>query len=293
MYQDLFGIHRMKINLHMHTTCSDGDMTPVDAARTYKERGYDAIAITDHWEYGEAGYLSGLRILSGIEYNLGVADGSEGVYHIVALGCHTRPDLSRGNLTPQDVIDEIHRHKGLAVLAHPSWSLNTAADIARFHGFDATEIYNTVSDAHHSNRPYSGDFVDTALCRGMVFPLLAVDDTHYYDGTDETTSFIMLACPENASDDDILEAIRQKRFYASQGPEIHIRQEGKDIVVNCSPADRICFFSNATFAAGHSQRGKDMTEARYTASDFEQYVRAEVTASDGKKAWSNIIQIQR
>lgn len=277
----------------MHTTCSDGDMTPAEAARLYKERGYDAIAITDHWEYGEAGSLSGLRILSGIEYNLGQADGSEGVYHIVALGCHTRPELSRGNLTPQDIIDEIHRHKGLAVLAHPSWSLNTAADISRFRGFDATEIYNSVSDAHHSDRPYSGDFVDTALCRGMIFPLLAVDDTHYYDGTDETMSFIMLACSENASDDDILEAIRQKRFYASQGPEIHIRQEGKEIMVTCSPAVRVCFFSNAVFAQGHSQRGEAITEARYPISDCERFVRAEVTDAKGKKAWSNFIEIHR
>ena len=37
-----------KIDYHIHTTCSDGQMDPVDVVRQAKELGYDAIAITDH-----------------------------------------------------------------------------------------------------------------------------------------------------------------------------------------------------------------------------------------------------
>ena len=34
--------------LHTHTTCSDGKLTPQQAADTYSELGYDFIAFTDH-----------------------------------------------------------------------------------------------------------------------------------------------------------------------------------------------------------------------------------------------------
>jgi predicted metal-dependent phosphoesterase TrpH len=38
----------LKGALHIHTTCSDGELTPQEAASAYEERGYDFIAFTDH-----------------------------------------------------------------------------------------------------------------------------------------------------------------------------------------------------------------------------------------------------
>jgi len=38
----------LKGGLHVHTTCSDGKLTPQEAARAYQERGFDFIAFTDH-----------------------------------------------------------------------------------------------------------------------------------------------------------------------------------------------------------------------------------------------------
>ena len=58
-----------KLALHLHTTVSDGRKTPEDVAKEYKADGYDAIAFTDHWKYGEGGELEGLKIISGCEYN--------------------------------------------------------------------------------------------------------------------------------------------------------------------------------------------------------------------------------
>lgn len=34
--------------LHIHTTCSDGKMSPQEVANAYESRGYDFIAFTDH-----------------------------------------------------------------------------------------------------------------------------------------------------------------------------------------------------------------------------------------------------
>jgi len=38
----------MKIDLHIHTTASDGQLTPSEVVRRASELGMETIAITDH-----------------------------------------------------------------------------------------------------------------------------------------------------------------------------------------------------------------------------------------------------
>ncbi len=40
--------HFFKVNMHCHTVFSDGRQTPEEVKRVYKEKGYSAVAITDH-----------------------------------------------------------------------------------------------------------------------------------------------------------------------------------------------------------------------------------------------------
>ena len=95
MEKDMFGVSRLKVNLHMHTTLSDGSKTPEEATETYKKAGYDVVAITDHWIHRDSGEIGGLRILSGAEYNIGGGDASTGVYHILGIGCRKKPNLTQ------------------------------------------------------------------------------------------------------------------------------------------------------------------------------------------------------
>ena len=37
-----------KANLHCHTNCSDGKLTPADVKELYKKLGYSIVAYTDH-----------------------------------------------------------------------------------------------------------------------------------------------------------------------------------------------------------------------------------------------------
>lgn len=291
MITDMLGQTRLKINLHLHTTDSDGHKTPEEAAAIYRAAGYDVIAITDHWKYTPSGEIGGLRILSGAEYNIGGGDGAAGVFHILGLGCGSDPGPQK-DAGLQQIIREVKRCGGLAVLAHPAWSLNTVCQLDALAGIEATEIYNSVSDAGSSSRPYSGDFVDAAACRGRLYPLIADDDTHYYDGSDETQAYIMLAAAPDVSDAGLLQAIREKAFYATQGPEIHLLREGDTVTVRCSPSSRISFFSNAVWAPERSVRGSGMTEAACKLLPFETFIRAEVTDADGKKAWSNTLALR-
>lgn len=292
MYKDIFGKNRVKINFHTHTTRSDGVKTPKEAAEIYKKAGYDCIAITDHYIFSESECLSGLKILSGAEYDTNLCFGREGVYHILALGCARDPKIKKEEGLPAEkIVERILSVGGTPVLAHPAWSLNFPETAVALSDVAITEIYNSVSDAGQSSRPYSGGFADLAACLGKPMLLLATDDTHYYE-LDRTKAAVMVECEQNASEAEILAAVREGKFYATEGnggPEAHIAKEGDEIVVRSSPVSRISLFTNVAWADGLCLRGEKLTEHRHRISPRERFVRAEVTDAEGRKAYTNYI----
>lgn len=64
-----------KTDYHIHTTCSDGMLTPVEIVKKYAREGYDIIAITDHDTTGGlqeaqiAAEALGIRVVNGIEFS--------------------------------------------------------------------------------------------------------------------------------------------------------------------------------------------------------------------------------
>lgn len=288
MITDRYGKRRYKVNLHMHTKESDGFVSFDDAIARYAAVGYDAVAVTDHWKISKTEERSGLLVLSGVEFDTRTFDCRAGVYHILGIAMQRTPAIEKYD-SAQKILDEIHAAGGFAILAHPAWSLNTPEDIMKLNGVDATEIYNTVSGVHESRRPDSSLIVDMLATKGHVLPLTAADDAHYYDN-DDCRSFIMVeadACTEEA----LMEAIRAGRYYATEGPEIHIRREGDEIVVETSSVCEIIFHSNIAWAERvHS--GGGLTEARHPIGQKECFVRAEAVDADGRRAWSQIIAIE-
>ena len=290
MYLDMFGNKRCKVGLHTHTTISDGRVTPEEAAAIYKSAGYDTIAITDHWKYHGQDEISGLKIISGCEYNVGSQNTIGDVMHIVGIGMESDPGLVRGTASRQDVIDAVRASGGMVILAHPAWSLNTPQDALALSGFDGVEIYNSVSDIGQNSRPYSGYFVDLLANMGVAYPIVAADDTHVYNGLDETKSYIM-ARTEDDSVEQILAAIRRGDFYASQGPELHVRREGDRIIADCTACVTINFLTNAAWVPDRMTRGQDLTHAEYPVKEWEKWVRVEVCDDQGRYAWSNVIML--
>lgn len=289
MQTDLLGKRRYKVNLHTHTSLSDGHCTPAEVIRIYREKGYDAIALTDHWVYGEGAEENGFTVLSGAEYNLGLADAHKGVYHIVSVGTSRPPSVAK-SMSPQEIIDAIHRAGGLAILAHPAWSLNTPEAIRSLRDPDGIEIYNSVSGVHMSRRADSSLIVDMLATEGYFAPLHAADDTHYYDGTDECISWIMVEAEDNTPS-SLIPAIREGRFYATQGPEVHLMREGDEMIVRCSPCSEIVFRSNLVWSQCVFT-GKELREARYRIRGDESFIRAEVRDADGKTAWTSCIPLK-
>ena len=79
MEKDMFGVSRLKVNLHMHTTLSDGSKTPEEAAEIYKKAGYDVVAITDHWIHRDSLDIGVLLIIKKKKNNIVGGDASTGV----------------------------------------------------------------------------------------------------------------------------------------------------------------------------------------------------------------------
>jgi predicted metal-dependent phosphoesterase TrpH len=88
------------IDLHAHTTASDGDQSPVQLVERAKEKGLAAIAVTDHdttdgvTEAVEAGRRLGVEVVPGIELSAQI---DHGQCHILGLNIDPHHDglLSR------------------------------------------------------------------------------------------------------------------------------------------------------------------------------------------------------
>jgi len=82
-----------KVDLHIHTVFSDGELTPREVLQEAKQNGVTLMAFTDHDEiaaYREGIGMAaemGIRLIPGIELN---TDGPDGELHI--LGYHLDPE---------------------------------------------------------------------------------------------------------------------------------------------------------------------------------------------------------
>lgn len=302
MFIDENGKKWFRGNLHTHTTVSDGKYTPEAAIALYQSRGYDFLALTDHWKRSESRMTEdGMLLLSGIEYNIHGADVLRGVYHILGIGMTRDAVFTRDQaieLDPQTVIDEIHRCGGAAILAHPAWSMNTCEQLLPLQHVDMTEIYNSVSGLPNNCRPYSGEVIDLCAVRGKRLLCSAADDSHFYTG-EECLSYIWVQA-DALTPDAILGAIRAGRIMATQGPlfSVSVTQKNddeKEVRVTCRPAPggapirTVVFYTGSVWCTGRSVNGEALTEAVFPLRAKDTFVRPEIIDADGHHAWASPI----
>ena len=108
-----------KVDLHMHSTFSDGVFTPTELVELRKKEGYDVIAITDHDgckgvpEALAAGEKAGVRVIPGIEIGTVDADGREN--HILGYGIDPENKLL---LDKMQVIKEFRDNRNKKLLGY-------------------------------------------------------------------------------------------------------------------------------------------------------------------------------
>ncbi len=278
-----------KGNLHTHTTLSDGRMSPEECLEIYRKAGYDFMAITDHRKFYR-GYTSpDMLVLSGAEFHLNDFE-TKRAYHITGIGIENEIPTD-DNFQPQELIDRIRQQRGLAIVAHPAWSLLTHDDLMALKGYHGIEIWNTVSETD-SGRGDSTVYGDVLASKGFPTLLLAVDDTHFYD-RDLFGGYIMVNSPR-LDQENILEAIKAGRFYCSQGPDIRQVELANGVVrVWTSPVREIRFMSDSFYCPDRIHRGEKglIDKAEYGIKKTDRFVRIECLDDMGRKAWSQFMDV--
>ncbi len=114
----------LKGALHVHTTNSDGRLTPQEVIDTYAACGYDFVVFSDHGKVTAPASVDGkgLVVIGGAEIGAGKSElGSS--YHLLAVGLD---DLAEGEIdttTAQAAVDGLRAKGALVFVAHPYWSL--------------------------------------------------------------------------------------------------------------------------------------------------------------------------
>jgi len=283
--------HWFKGNLHTHTTCSDGHASPEEATALYRAAGYDFLAITDHRK-SIAREGEGITLLTGVEYDYTLA---HEVVHIVGVGLERastpEEDARAMGGSPQTGIDVIRSLGGRAILAHPAWSLNGPDTLASLRDVTAAEVFNSVSTAPwNGDRGDSSGILDVAAARGCILPMVASDDTHFYDG-DQCRAATWINA-DDCSRESILEALDAGRFFASLGPRFtDISLEDGVLRVACSPVEKIVFYSNMPWVGGRSRVASGQTDAVYALQPGDTFVRCQITDAEGRSAWTSPIAL--
>ena len=277
-----------KGNTHTHTTISDGDKRPEESIEIYRAKGYDFLALTDHRKVSFPQMNGNMLLTGGVELDYMLADQC---IHIVGIGLKGMPQLEPDMRGPnaQAGIDAINACGGLAILAHPAWSLNTLEGTFGLTGIAAMEIYNSTSGTPwNAARADSSAFVDITYTHGKYTPLVAADDSHTYTG-EHTKSYTMVNARELTLE-CILDALRAGRMYASQGPRfIQVEYTGDTITVDCSPVVRAVFYSNLFWSGKRTFEGDGLTHIEYPIKKGERYIRVQLDDADGNSAWTGAI----
>ena len=184
----------LKIDLHVHTSFSDGLGAPVDILGRAEARGLDGLAITDHDTlegYFRAKELgSGLLLIPGYEVETEAG-------HILVLGLEELPP-SVESVGYEELVGWVRSHGGLTVIAHPA--------ISRFH---ITKWMRSLPDAVEVlNASYPLEyFVRRGLkvSERIGVPGVGGSDAHSAISVGEAYTVVEV---QSAALDDVLGAIR-------------------------------------------------------------------------------------
>ncbi|MFW6117383.1 MAG: CehA/McbA family metallohydrolase [Thermoproteota archaeon] len=159
---------KLKIDLHVHTSCSyDSLIDPEDLIFYAKRQGLNGVAVTDHDTMEGLSKVSQTKdflIIPGLEI-------SSLKGHIVGLNINK---MVPPKLGVQETVDRIHEAGGIAVACHP-FSLFRDRLKEEINGqFDAIEIINSSAFPFHYSVRYS-----RRIASRLGIPGVAGSDAHY------------------------------------------------------------------------------------------------------------------
>jgi hypothetical protein len=292
-----------KGNTHTHTLNSDGDSTPDEVVRWYRENGYNFVFITDHEYVTPVAPLNELLgkpgaflVLSGQEVTDSV---DRKPYHINGLGLSqvVQPArLATPDVTLQRNIDNVRRSGGIAQVNHPNfgWALD-AETLISLRDYTLLEIFNghpLVNNLGGGGSPSAEEIWDRVLSAGKVAFGAATDDSHVFKRPADRSAplpgrgWIFVRARE-LTQAAIIEAIRSGDFYASTGVELsEYSATAKAVTVSIKEERNSRYRVQFIGTGGRALSESVANPAIYEIRGGEGYVRARVIESNGKMAWT-------
>ena len=297
-----------KGNTHTHTLNSDGDSTPDDVVRWYREHRYQFLVLTDH---NFLTSVDGLNALHGADGRFLVIKGEEVTDSFGDMSLHINgldvnaPVPPQGGTSVVDVlqrnVDAIRKENGIPHINHPNfrWSI-TREELQQVRNNRLFEIFNghpQVNNGGGGGVAGLEEAWDAILTNGMLLYGIAVDDAHTFKqpgnpdvaGPGRGWVAVRAARLEARA---LLEALERGDFYASTGVELADYQ--------VTPQQMIVSVKATTFSKYRIQfigKGgrilREVTEptATYDIRGDEGYLRARVLESNGRMAWGQPILV--
>jgi len=153
----------MKLDMHTHSYYSyDGAFSPEALISAAKKKGLDGIALTDHdtvagWERAKkTADGTGAFLILGEEIRIK----EKGKTIAEILGYFLKEKIDGKNKTIGQIVDEIRKQGGIAVLAHPFNWRKPFHELEEYKNiFDAIEVFNSRSQTSRGNKR-AQDFVN-------------------------------------------------------------------------------------------------------------------------------------
>jgi len=303
-----------KGNTHTHTLNSDGDSTPDDVVRWYREHSYDFLVLTDH------NYLTsveGLQALHGADEKFLVMRGEEvsdtaGGKPIHINGFNPsrliEPQGGRGVVEViQRNVDAIRAVLGVPSVNHPNfgWAI-TGEELQEVRNYRLFEVYNGhpfVNNEGGGGTPSLEQMWDYLLYRGQVVYGIAVDDAHVFKRPWDTQvprpgrGWVYVRA-ERLATGALLASLERGDFYASTGVELEdYSSDARTVRIKIkeekSSRYRIQFIGRgkSPWDGGRMLKEATASPAVYEIRGDEGYVRAKIYESNGKVAWTQPVMV--
>jgi hypothetical protein len=292
-----------KGNTHTHTLNSDGDSTPDEVVRWYREHRYHFLVLTDH------NYLTSVDALNALHGAPGrflVVAGEEVTDRFDNRPLHVNGlDLRRlvapqGGASALDVVqrnvDAIRREGGIPHINHPNfgWALGVD-ELRQVRSTKLFEIFNghpQVNNHGGGGVPGLEEMWDAILSSGTLIYGLAVDDAHTFRqpgnpavaGPGRGWVAVRAAALDARA---LVEAMERGEFYASTGVDLadyQVTAGSMTVTVRKTTFSkyRIQFIGKNGVLLHEALD----SPATYRFRGDEGYVRARVLESNGAMAWT-------
>ncbi len=302
-----------KGNTHTHTLNSDGDSTPDDVVRWYREHAYQFLVLTDHNFHTS---VPGLNALHAADEKFLVLKGEEVTstsggrpVHVNGLDTTRRvgPQTGAAGSSVVDVlqrsIDAIRAASGVPHINHPNfqWALTTE-DLQQVRNNKLFEIFNghpEVNNAGGGGLPGLEDIWDRLLSNGILVYGIAVDDAHVFKKPGDPSvagpgrGWVMVRAPR-LEPRALLESLERGDFYASTGVVLEdFEATPKSMTVKVQPQGTSKYRIQFIGKGGRVLREVTDVSATYAFTGDEGYVRARVYDSNGRLAWCQPVHTTR